>query len=162
MNCFVQFTDGTVKQYGSLRLVTGIFQQPHLVADDNVVIPATAIKAYQNKEYYAVSQKTFTKVAKSYVAVEALPGFAVRVITGRLNVYSLKYYNGHNTTEKLFLQSGEEGQILPCSADALTGLVKDNSEAVAVLQSKSKMLTGTKKLLTVVDVYNNSKLITKN
>jgi hypothetical protein len=162
LNCFIQFTDGTIKQYSSLKLSTGIFQQPHLVADDNVIVAAASVKAYQNKEFYAVSQKEFTSGARSYVATDALPGFAVRIITGRLNVYSLKYYNGHNTTEKLFLQAGEAGQILPCNPDALNGLVKDNNDAIAVLQSKSKTLSGTKKLLAAVDVYNNSKLISKN
>jgi hypothetical protein len=63
----------------------------------------------------------------------------------------------------LFLQAGEDGQILPSTPNLLNELVKDNSEAVAILHKNYKELAATKKLLAVVDVYNNtSKLISKN
>jgi hypothetical protein len=162
-NCFIQFKDGTVKQYSSLKLVTGVFQAPHLIADENITVSTDEIKAYQDKKIFAISQKEFTNVTQSHVATDALPGFAVRIITGKLNVYSLRYYNGHNNTEKLFLQAGEDGQILPATPNLLNELVKDNSEAVAILHKNYKELAATKKLLAVVDVYNNtSKLISKN
>jgi len=55
--CFVQMKDGTIKNFGTLQLVTGVFKTPHLLADGNVTVTAAEIKAYQNKEHYAISQK---------------------------------------------------------------------------------------------------------
>jgi hypothetical protein len=159
---FVQLNDGTIKQYTSLKLVTGVFKSPHLLADGNITILASEIMAYQDKEHYAVSQKEFFNGKQSNVAVNALPGFAVRVAKGRLNVYSLKYYNGHNTTEKLFLQSGEAGKIVACGPEVLSELIKDSNEAYSLYSSKKQKNTDLKNLLAVVDVYNNSSFISKN
>ena len=160
-SCFVQLKDGTLKNYTSLKLVTGVFKTPHLVADGNVIIKTEEIKAYQSKDHYAISQKGFTSTT-SYVAVEALPGFAVRIAKGKLNVYSLKYYNGHNTTEKFYLQSGDEGQIVAYSPAVLRSLVRDNSEAFNYFNDKNKAAVFPKKLLATVDIYNNTRYFSKN
>lgn len=161
-SCFVQMKDGTLKNYTSLKLVTGVFKTPHLVADGNVIINAEEIKAYQSKDHYAISQKEFTTTKPSYVAVEALPGFAVRVTKGKLNVYSIKYYNGHNTTEKFYLQSGDEGQIVAYTPDVVRKLVRDNSEAFNYFNDKNKATVFPKKLLATVDIYNNTRYFSKN
>ena len=161
-SCFVQLKDGTLKNYTSLKLVTGVFKTPHLVADGNIVITAEEIKAYQSKEHYAISQKSFTTTKPSYVAVEALPGFAVRVAKGKLNVYSLKYYNGHNTTEKFYLQAGDEGKIVAYSPAVMKEMVRDNSEAFNYFTDKNKSGVFPKKLLATVDIYNNSRYVSKN
>ena len=160
--CFVQLKDGSIKNYSSLKLVTGVFKTPHLIADGNVTITTADIKAYQSKEYYAVSQKQFTNTKPSYVAVEALPGFAVRVAKGKLNVYSLKYYNGHNATEKFYLQSGDNGQIVAYTPAVMKELVKDNTDAYNFFNDKKKLTTFPKKLLATVDIYNNSPYVSKN
>lgn len=160
--CFVQFTDGTIQEYKTLKLVTGIFKTPHLVANDSIVIYASQVSAYQNEECFAVSQKEFGENKKTLVAKDALPGFAVRVVTGRLNVFSIKFYNGHNTTEKLFIQNGAKGDITACTHELLEELIKENADAVSILHVKSKPLNDPKKFLAAVEAFNNSKLISKN
>jgi hypothetical protein len=160
--CFVQLNDGTIKQFTTLKLVTGVFKSPHLLADGNITITANEIIAYQDKEHFAVSQKEFLNGNQSNVAVNTLPGFAVRVATGRLNVYSLKYYNGHNTTEKLFLQSGDDGKIIAYNPEILSELIKDSNDAYNLYSSKKQKATNVKNLLAVVSVYNNSSFISKN
>lgn len=160
--CFVQFTDGTIKKFTTLKLVTKVFKTPHLVADDSVIIYANELKAYQNEKNYAVSQVEFGNGKKTYVAKDVLPGFAVRVAKGYLTVFSIKYYNGQNITEKLFVQQGELAAISPCTPEQIEVLVKDNNDALAILSANNKSLTGTKKLLAAVEVFNSSKLLSKN
>jgi hypothetical protein len=162
LSCFVEYNDGTIKQFTSLELVTGIFKSPHLLADGVIVIKADEIKAYQDKNHYAISQKVFTELRPSKVAVDALPGFAIRIAQGKLNVYSLKFYNGHNASEKLFVQSGDSGQIVACTPELLKELIKDNADAIAYLTTKEKKAADVKKMIEVVDMYNTSSLITKN
>ena len=162
LTCFVEYNDGTIKQFTSLELVTGLFKSPHLLADGQIVIKADEIKAYQDKEHYAISQKVFTELRPSKVAVDALPGFAIRIAQGKLNVYSLKFYNGHNASEKLFVQSGNSGQIVACTPELLKELIKDNADAIAYMTAKEKKAADVKKMIEVVDMYNTSALITKN
>lgn len=160
--CFVQMNDGTVKNYSTLKLVTGVFKTPHLIADGNIIISADKVAAYQSKEQYAISQKGFTTIQPSYVATDALPGFAVRVAKGKLNVYAIKYYNGHNTTEKFFLQIGDDGAIVPYKYELMSDLVKDNIEAYNFFNKKKKTIALNKRLLVTADMYNNSSYISKN
>lgn len=162
LSCFVEYNDGTIKQFTTLELVTGLFKSPHLLADGEIVIKADEIKAYQDKDHYAISQKVFTELRPSKVAVDALPGFAIRIAQGKLNVYSLKFYNGHNASEKLFVQSGDSGQIVSCTPELLKELIKDNADAIAYLTTKEKKTAEVKKMIEVVDMYNTSALITKN
>jgi hypothetical protein len=160
--CFVQYMDGTIKQFTTLKLVTKVFKTPHLVADDSVIIYAVELKAYQNENGYAVSQATFGTDKKTYVAKDVLPGFAVRVVKGYLNIFSIKYYNGQNTTEKLFVQQNGSDAISLCTPELLETLIKDNSDAVSILSSNNKTLSAAKKLLAAAEVYNSSKLLSKN
>ena len=99
-SCFVLFNDGTVQHYSTLKLVTGVLITPHLLADNRIVIQAKDIKAYQDNQRYAVSSSSLKTVKTSYVAVETLPGFAVRLVQGKLNVYSRKFYNGSNAVDE--------------------------------------------------------------
>ncbi|MGF2414783.1 hypothetical protein [Ferruginibacter sp.] len=162
VSCFVQMNDGTIKNYATIKLVTGVFKTPHLLADGNVIINAADIKAYQDMQHYAVAQKEFTTAKPSRVAVEALPGFAVRVAKGKINVYSLKYYNGHNTTEKFFLQSGDEGKIAAYSPELMNEMLKDNTDAYVFFNENTKITAFSKKLLISVEIYNTSRFISKN
>ena len=88
--CFVQLNDGTIKNYTTLKLVTGMLKTPYLLADGKIKILGKDIKAYQSKEHYAISQENFTSCHRSYVAKETLPGFAIRIAKGKINVYTKK------------------------------------------------------------------------
>jgi hypothetical protein len=91
-DCFVQYTDGSIKNFSSLRLVTGVYKTPHLLADGKIKIYPGEITAYQNKDHFAISSTGFLDgTHKSNLAVETLPGFAVRIAAGHLNVYVKKY-----------------------------------------------------------------------
>ena len=56
---FVQYLDGSIQNFQSLKLITGILVTPHLLGDGNKVIYAKDILAYQDNKQYAVSQKLF-------------------------------------------------------------------------------------------------------
>lgn len=161
-SCFVQLNDGSVQHYSTLKLVTGVLVTPYLLADNKVVINARDIKAYQNKKHYAVSKSSLTANKTTAVSVETLPGFAVRVVEGKLNVYARKFYNGVYTLEEYFLQSGDDGEIVAYSPESLTNLIKDNTKAVEYFKSKTKYSQKTKKLLAVAELYNNQQMISKN
>jgi hypothetical protein len=161
-SCFVQLNDGTIKQYSSLKLVTGVLTTPHLLADNKVIIHSKDIMAYQNTRHYAVAAKILTSTKNGKVAVETLPGFAVKVLSGKVNVYSRKYYNGGNTVEEYFLQNGNDGYIVAYSKDVLKSMLKEDTKALEFFNSKTKVSPKSKKLLTAVQMHNNNQLITKN
>jgi hypothetical protein len=161
-SCFVQLNDGSVQHYSTLKLVTGVLVTPHLLADNKVVINARNIKAYQNKKHYAVSKGSLTQNKTTAVSVETLPGFAIRVVEGKLNVYARKFYNGVYTLEEYFLQSGDDGEIVAYSPESLTNLIKDNTKAVEYFKSKTKYSQKAKRLLAVAEFYNNQQMISKN
>jgi hypothetical protein len=160
--CFVQFNDGTVKQYSSLKLVTGVLVTPHLLADNKIVVNSKDIMAYQDSRVYAVSSKIITSNKKSKVAVDALPGFAVKLISGKLNVYSRKYYNGGHTVEEFFLQQGNDGFIVAYSKEVLKSMLKEDQKALEFFNNKTKVSPWSKKLIAAVEIYNGGTMITKN
>ena len=43
--CFIQLKDGTIKQFKTLKLVTGVLTTPHLLADGKEVINGKDIMA---------------------------------------------------------------------------------------------------------------------
>ncbi|MBS1741689.1 MAG: hypothetical protein JST81_01530 [Bacteroidetes bacterium] len=143
--CFIQLKDGTIKNYTSLKLVTGVLTTPYLLADGKQKIFAKQIKAYQNKDHYAISQENFVSGRKSYVAKETLPGFAIRVAKGRINVYAKKYYNGVGTVDEYFVQKGDDGKILAYTKDNMNAIAKDDDEAVAYMESKGFNINKNKK-----------------
>ncbi len=161
-SCFVLMADGSIQHYSTLKLVTGVLTTPHLLADNKVIINAKDITAYQDNYRYAVSQKLLTTKKTSYVATETLPGFAVRIAKGKLNIYSRKYYNGNISVAEYFVQSGDDGEIIAYSTDIMKALVKDNPKAFDYFNSKIKVSPKSKKLLATVDIYNNSQEISKN
>lgn len=158
-DCYVVLKDGTLKNYSTLKLVTGIFKTPHLLGDGNVEISPADIKEYKDANYYAIAQKDFYTKVKTHVATNVLPGFAVREIKGTLNVYSIQFYNGSNIYKKYFLQKGNDGKIIPYTAQLLNEYAKDNMEVKNFLaKKKSKQ----KQLLAIVNNYNNSVSFSKN
>ena len=42
-SCFIQLKDGTVKQFKTLKLVTGVLTTPHLLADGKEIIKGKEI-----------------------------------------------------------------------------------------------------------------------
>ena len=160
--CFVQLNDGTIKYYTTLKLVTGVFTSPHLLADDQVSIKASEIKAYQNKDHYAISQKTFTTGKRSAVATETLPGFAIRVVKGRLNVYCKKFFNGERAVDQYYLQSGDDGDIVVYTPALMNDLVKNDAAALSFFNTKKVKDHMPEKLLATVQLFNNNQLVSKN
>lgn len=160
--CFVQMNDGSIRHFKTLRLISGILITPHLLADEDIVIKAKDIMAYQNEKHYAVSPKILTSKKNSQVGVGTLPGFAIKLLSGKLNVYVRKYYNGGNTAEEYFLQSGEEGFIVSYTREMLKTMLGEDTKAMAFFNSKTKESKKTNKLLVAVEMYNTSQLMTKN
>jgi hypothetical protein len=160
--CFVQLNDGSIKQFSTLKLVTGVFATPHLLGDGKAVINSKDIIAYQNDKHYAVSSKILTSTKSATVSVETLPGFAVKVVSGKLNVYCRKFYNGANSTNEYFLQDGSDGYIVSYTKDVLISMLKDDMNATAFFKSKTKVSPTSKKMLTAVEIYNKGQMMTKN
>lgn len=160
--CFIQKTDGSIQHFSSLKLVTGPFASPYLLGDGITRIEASEITAYQNADHYAVSPAKLENTRKSRVAVESLPGFAVRITKGNLNIYCKKYYNGARAVDELYVQEGEDGKIQPYSEALLAELLKKNPAAAALFNNKKKAGPAIKKLQALADVYNRGQLISKN
>ena len=160
--CFVQLNDGSIKQFTTLKLVTGVLTTPHLLGDGKEVINGKDIIAYQNDKQYAVSAKILTSKKSANVSVETLPGFAVKVLWGKLNVYCRKFYNGANTSNEYFLQNGSDGYIVAYSKDVLKSMLKDDINASAFFNSKTKISPTSKKMLAAVEIYNKGEMMTKN
>jgi hypothetical protein len=154
--------DGTIKNYATLKLVTGFLKTPYLLADGKIKIMGKDIKAYQNKDHYAISQAIFTSGHKSYVATETLPGFAIRIAKGKINVYAKKYYNGVAAVDEYFVQKGEGGQILAYTTENMNLMVKDDDEALAFFVNKSYTTPKSKRELTQAPYSNTSRTNTRN
>lgn len=160
--CFVQLNDGTIQHYKTLKMVTSIFKTPYLLADGKIKIRPGQITAYQNKDHYAISQKLFCCGHISHVATETLPGFAVRTVKGKLNVYCKKFYNGQVSIDEYFIQSGDDGKIIQYSAEHMNELVKDNTEVYKFFNSKRFKGSLPEKLHATVHMYNSGQFISKN
>lgn len=159
--CFVQMNDGAIKNYNTLKLVTSAFSTPYLLADGKTRIKASQITAYQNQEHYAISQKTFCCGRKSHVATETLPGFAVRTVKGKINIYCKKYYNGQVVIDEYFIQAGQNGQIMAYSPSLMSDMIKDNPEAYTLFTSKKFKGNLTEKLHATAHMYNDGQLMSK-
>ena len=154
-SCFVVLNDGTVKSYATLKLVTAMFVTPYLLADGKVKIIPEEIKAYKDKNRYAVSQKIFFDEVKGHVATHLLPGFALKEKSGLINVYSLQIYSVGKVFKKYFLQNGDNGAILPFSTKLLQEYVK-NEATLAKEIDLSKKKISVRKIFTIVEDFNNS------
>lgn len=154
--CFVQLVDGTIQTYTTLQLVTGVDKAPHLLADGKTKLYPDEIVAYQNKDHFAVSAAGFFYGGhKSNLAVETLPGFAVRIAAGRLNVYVKKYKAGHIAADEFFLQEGN-GQAYAYSPELLDALIKNNPEALDFFNNNKKHIRLTKQLKATAYIFNNT------
>lgn len=156
--CFVQLKNGEIKYFKTLTLQTGIFTSPHLLADGKV-IKSKEVRAYQTGGVYAICEECLQFGRKSKVAREALPGFAVRIVTGKMNVYSRMYFNGAEAVEELYLQLGDDGKIVPYKAAELSKLIQNNERAMEILNGKEKSIS--RKLQAVAEVYNRQGLVAR-
>ena len=158
-DCYVVMNNGAIRKYSKIKLVTGILITPYLLADGEIKILPTEIIAYKDANHYAISQKEFYNKNKTHVAINVLPGFAVRELKGDLNVYSLQYFNGSNIYKKYFLQKGNDGIIIPYSPQLLNDYATNNTE---VKNFVTKKKTKRKDLIAIVENYNNSVSVSKN
>jgi hypothetical protein len=153
--CFVQMTDGSTRNFRTLKLVTGVMTRPHLLADGSIKIFSNEITAYQNNEHYAVSQKTFCCGHTGNTAVETLPGFAIRIMKGKINVYRTKYSTGSGVINEFFVQSGNDGKIVAYSPAIMNDLLKNDPEASSLFNKKGEKDT-LKKLQIAVNALNGN------
>ncbi len=160
-SCFVEMNDGTIKPYKSLKLITGVMKTPYLLADGKHHISAKEIKAYQNHSHYAISQQGFTSGRRTYVAKEALPGFAIRIAKGKVNVYTKKYYNGVAAVDEYFVQMGDDGQILAYTTETMNLMIKDDPEALDFFMAKKYNTPKSKKDPMPASLANNKTVIPK-
>lgn len=159
---FVQYLDGSIQSFQSLKLITGVLVTPHLLADGKKLIYAKDIKAYQDNQHYAISQQLMKTKRKSHVAKETLPGFAVRVISGKLNVYKRTIYNGERAVEQFFLQQGAEGAIVAYTDEVMKDILRANTEVLNYFNTRAGKENLFKKLQTTVYLFNNDLAVTKN
>jgi hypothetical protein len=156
--CYVVNKDGSITKYKTLKLVTAMLATPYLLANGSVKILPQDIIAYKDKKYYAISQKAFYDEVKGHVATNVLPGFAIKEMSGQINVYSLQIYSVGKVYKKYFLQNGENGKIEPYTAATLEAYVNSNTAQRVVIGKRVKA----KKMFSLVKEYNNTEAITKN
>ncbi|MBL0056886.1 MAG: hypothetical protein IPP31_12045 [Chitinophagaceae bacterium] len=161
-NCFIHKTDGTVVNYQSLRLVNTVFRQAYLLADGKTRIYPAELLAYQTPEYYAVSQKQFANGHKSFVSMDCLPGFGIRVTTGKINVYTKKFYNGSIAADEYYLQKGTNGPIRAYSKKMMKEVLQDDEQAQAYFFGKGKTVPLGEKILVTASILNRDPSLSKN
>ena len=159
---FVKLKNGRTVYYNKLEIIKGVFTAPHLLANESIKIKPSEIEAYQIGDHYAVSQKYIMNGHKSAVAVDALPGFAKRVVKGKLNVYSKKYFNGRFATDEFFLQSENDSRIYAYTPELFKQMIQDNEAASSYYQKETVGVEPSKKITTTAEIYNQAVYMTRN
>ena len=159
---FVKLKNGRTVYYNKLEIIKGVFTAPHLLANESIKIKPSEIEAYQIEDLYAVSQKYIMNGHKSAVAVDALPGFAKRVVKGKLNVYCKKYFNGRFATDEFFLQSENDTRIYAYTPELFKKMIEDNEEALKYYHKETVGVDPSKKITNTAEMYNQSAFMTKN
>lgn len=160
-NCFVQWNDGSFDVFGKLELVTGPFTSPYLLADGQRKIEASQIKAYQNKEHYAISQQLIQKGRKTFVADGTLPGFAIRIAHGKFNLYAKKFHNGQHSVDEFFLQEGDKGHIFSCTNEVMTELLEKDPESFDFIYARMSTTSRSKKMQQLASLAKSNQSLTK-
>jgi hypothetical protein len=158
---FVQTKNGKTIYFKSLKLIKGPFTSPHLLADNNIKFQCNDIVAYQNKDHYAVSQNIFANGKKSFVSTDALPGFAVRTVKGKLNVYCKKYFNGNNSVDEFYIQSGSNGKIFVYTPQLMMEMITENEFATAYFNEEKEMKIA-EKIKSTAEIFNSASSMSKN
>jgi hypothetical protein len=159
---FVKLKNGRTVYYNKLEIIKGVFTAPHLLANESIKIKPSEIEAYQIEDHYAVSQKFIINGHKSSVAVDALPGFAKRVVKGKLNVYCKKYFNGRFATDEFFLQSENDSRIYAYTPELFKKMIEDNEEASNYYHKETVGVDPSKKITNTAEMYNQYTFMTKN
>jgi hypothetical protein len=161
-NCFVEMKDGSIRKFSNLALVTGMFTSPHLLGDGKVKLFASQVKSYLSGDIYAVSQEALVGARKSCVAVETLPGFAIRLVKGRLNLYRKKYFNGQQTIDEFYLQLGDDAPIVAYNAKLMADLIHNNPEAAKYFIGRKAKKGLEKKLIATANLFNDEQQVSVN
>lgn len=158
---YVQKMDGTIQQFSRLRLVTGVFTSPHLLADGKIKLMPGELIAYKADDIFAVSGKMIGDGRPSKVAKDVLPGFATRIVSGSINVYSKKVFNGAKAIEVLYVQCGDNGMIEPFRVELMEQLIQVQPQVLSIFKKNKKQIDS-RKIQAVAEAYNNTQTITKN
>lgn len=155
--CFVQYYDGSFKNFKSLELVCSFGQPPHLLADGKSRIYPDEIICFQNADQFAISAQHFLRGGhESRVAVETLPGFAVRIMKGKLNVYVKKYKNGVKLVDEFYFQSGNQREVIVYTPELMDALIKNMPEALEFYNAYRKKLPKNRELIATAHIFNNT------
>ena len=159
---FVKLKNGRTVYYNKLEIIKGVFTAPHLLANESIKIKPSEIEAYQIEDHFAVSQKYIMNGHKSAVAVDALPGFAKRVVKGKLNVYCKKYFNGRFATDEFFLQSENDSRIYLYSPELFKQMIEDDEVASNYYKKETIDVDPSEKITTTAKMYNQAFYMTIN
>ena len=159
---FVKLKNGRTVYYNKLEIIKGVFTAPHLLANESIKIKPSEIEAYQIEDHFAVSQKYIMNGHKSAVAVDALPGFAKRVVKGKLNVYCKKYFNGRFATDEFFLQSENDSRIYLYSPELFKQMIEDDEVASNYYKKETIDVDPSEKITTTAKMYNQAFYMTRN
>jgi hypothetical protein len=161
-NCFVQYNNGLFKNFKSLVLIRGIGQSPHLLADKQIRIYTDDIICYQNEDHFALSADGFLKGGhNSKIASETLPGFAVRIMKGKLNIYVKKYKSGPRVVDEFFFQGGNQREVIVYTPDLMESLIRKMPQALEFYNEYKKQLPKTKELIATAHIFNHTYLASK-
>lgn len=159
---FVKKKDGEVVYFKTLELKHGAFLAPHLLADGKLKIKSSEIVAYQTADHFAISQDLLSEGKKSYVSKNTLPGFAMRLMKGKINLYCKQYYNGSAAIDEYFIQSGDNGAITLSSPETMKKIMSDNEQTISYLNEKNEKISWVEKIQTAAKMYNSYNAVTQN
>ncbi len=155
--CYVKMKDGSIRTYHSLTFERGLFVSPHLLANGVEKLSAIDIIEYRTKDVLAVSQSLLKGCKKSSVSTEVLPGFAKLVLSGPINVYVRKVFNGTVAVDQYFLQSGE-GDIQAYSPKLIHEMLGNNAAALQTFDQNISSSNLYNRLKDALNVYNSTAL----
>jgi hypothetical protein len=157
---FVIYKDGTIKYFETLVLKTSVVSLPFLLGDRRIKIYKEEIIAYQTEDYYAISQISYSRSAHSKIATECLPGFAVRIATGKLNVYERLCSHSNTCKRDFFIQVGSNGAVFDYSPELMNSVLKYHYDAYNFFNYKRKVSLK-ERIYTAADLYNNAESFSK-
>lgn len=138
---FVRFKDGHVLHCQTLIFKKkGFLTTPYLLADGWYKIKANDVERYQIDGKLAVSGTNIKDELNSVVAKDALPGFAVRLVSGKMNVYQRIIFNGRSAFTRYYIQLGTTGPIVKYSPEALKKMFDEQTPMKFISHPPSKSL----------------------
>jgi len=136
--CYVKMKDGSTRTYLTLTLEKGLFVSPHLLANGKEKISAKDVLEYRTTDLLAIAPSLLPSSHKSNVSKQALPGFAVKVLSGPLSVYARKLYNGTVAVDEFFVQLGD-GDLKPYSAQLMIDLLSQHPLALEAFEQHKEL-----------------------